>query len=355
MSSKPKAYYLECPEGKRHYNYKKFLVIGAPMAKITPTYGITKNHIPYARFGRGGKTLLLWSGGPGNNIPRGMAFNLFSKGMTPLLDEYTITLLTRKSGLSEGYTTRDMSDDYAELIRAEFDGHVDLIIGVSYGGIIVQHFAADYPEMFNHIVMIMAAHKIEPQGAQIDYRFAELLSQNKPRQAYALLKSAVRCNDPVFINEHELMYNMKGDVPEDEYFHPLEGSEIAREGRDITLFGYNISVHWCLQAAELLSKNHGIEAEVVDLYALSPLDREGIRNSVSKTHRAVIAEEAEPAVGVGAEVMAIINEECFFELDAAPVRVSAMNVPIPYNHALERTALPDANDVVEAVRNIFGV
>ena len=93
----------------------------------------------------------------------------------------------------------------------------------------------------------------------------------------------------------------------------------------------------------------------MDLYALSPLDRAGIRDSVTRTHRAVIVEEAEPAVGVGAEVMAIITEECFFELDAAPVRVSAMNVPIPYNHALEKAALPDANDVVEAVRRMFGV
>jgi pyruvate dehydrogenase E1 component beta subunit len=175
-----------------------------------------------------------------------------------------------------------------------------------------------------------------------------------PRQAYGLLKSAVRCNDPVFINEHELMYNLRGEVPEDEYFHPLEGSEIAREGRDVTLFGYNISVHWCLQAAELLAKHHGIEAEVVDLYALSPLDRAGIRDSVGRTHRAVIVEEAEPAVGVGAEVMAIINEECFFELDAAPVRVSALNTPIPYNHAMEKAAIPDANSVVEAVRQMFG-
>ena len=98
-----------------------------------------------------------------------------------------------------------------------------------------------------------------------------------------------------------------------------------------------------------------IEAEVVDLYALSPLDREGIRNSVSKTHRAVIVEEAEPAVGVGAEVIAIINEECFFELDAAPVRVSALNVPIPYNHGLEKAALPNVGDVVAAVRGMFGV
>ena len=182
-----------------------------------------------------------------------------------------------------------------------------------------------------------------------------VVTPSNPRQAYGLLKSAVRCNDPVFINEHELMYNMKGEVPDEEYFHPLEGSEVAREGRDVTLFGYNISVHWCLEAAQMLSENHGIEAEVIDLFALSPLDREGIRNSVIKTHRAVIVEEAEPAVGVGAEVMAILNEECFFELDAAPVRVSALNVPIPYNHSLERAALPDANDVVEAVREMFGV
>ena len=114
-----------------------------------------------------------------------------------------------------------------------------------------------------------------------------VVTPSNPKQAYGLLKSAVRCNDPVFINEHELMYNMKGEVPDAEFFHPLEGSAVAREGGDVTLFGYNISVHWCLQAAEKLSKEHGIEAEVVDLYALSPLDREGIRNSVSRTHRAV--------------------------------------------------------------------
>jgi pyruvate dehydrogenase E1 component beta subunit len=181
-----------------------------------------------------------------------------------------------------------------------------------------------------------------------------VVTPSNPRQAYGLLKSAVRCDDPVFINEHELMYNMKGEVPDEEYFHPLEGSEVARQGKDVTLFGYNISVHWCMQAADILSKQHGIEAEVVDLYALNPLDRAGIVESVGKTHRAVIAEEAEPAVGVGAEVMAIINEECFFELDAPPVRVSAVNAPIPYNHTLEKAAIPNAKDVVAAVLKIFG-
>jgi len=181
-----------------------------------------------------------------------------------------------------------------------------------------------------------------------------VVTPSSPKQAYGLLKSAVRCNDPVFINEHELMYNLKGEVPDEEFFHPLEGSDVVREGSDVTLFGYNISVHWALQAAEILSKQHGIEAEVIDLYSLSPLDREGIKRSVSKTHRAVVVEEAEAIVGVGSEVMAIINEECFFELDAPPVRVSAVHVPIPYNHALERAAIPDAKDVVTAVLASFG-
>ena len=182
-----------------------------------------------------------------------------------------------------------------------------------------------------------------------------VVTPSNPRQAYGLLKSAVRCNDPVFINEHELMYNMKGEVPDEEYFMPLEGSEVAREGSDVTLFGYNISVHWCLAAAETLASKHGINAEVIDLYSLSPLDREGIKASVSKTHRAIIVEEAEPAVGVGSEVMAIINEECFFELDAPPVRVSAENVPIPYNHKLEKMAIPTAQHVVDAALKQLGL
>ena len=180
-----------------------------------------------------------------------------------------------------------------------------------------------------------------------------VVTPSNPKQAYGLLKSAVRCNDPVFINEHELMYNMKGEVPDEEFFLPLEGSEVARPGKDVTLFAYNISVHWCLQAAEELAKQ-GINAEVIDLYSLAPLDREGIKASVAKTHRAVIVEEAEAPVGVGAEVMAIINEECFFELDAPPVRVSARNVPVPYNRGLEKVSIPNAKDVVSTVLKMFG-
>lgn len=181
-----------------------------------------------------------------------------------------------------------------------------------------------------------------------------VVTPSNARQAYGLLKAAVRSDDPVLINEHEYMYNMKGEVPDGEYFMPLEGSEIAREGHDLSLFGYNISTVWNLKAAEILSKKHGIEVEVIDLFALSPLDAEGIAQSVRKTHRALIVEEAEAIVGVGAEVMAILNEQCFFSLDAPPRRLSAAHVPIPYNYHLEKAALPSPEKIVETVLAMLG-
>ncbi len=200
---------------------------------------------------------------------------------------------------------------------------------------------------------LAAQHSARMEKVFMGIAGLRVVTPSNPKQAYGLLKSAIRCADPVFINEHERMYNLAGEVPDEEYFHPLEGSEVARPGRDITLFGYNISVHWSLRAAEELAKQ-GIECEVVDLYSLSPLDREGIKASVSKTHRAIIVEEAEAPVGVGSEVMAIINEECFWELDAPPARVSAVNTPIPYAANLENLVIPDEKDVIAKVLEVLG-
>ena len=174
-----------------------------------------------------------------------------------------------------------------------------------------------------------------------------------PLDACGMLKSAVRCNDPVIIIEHERMYNLKEDVPDEEFFRPLEGAEIVRKGTDITLIGYNYSVHLCLEAAKRLEED-GISAEVLDLRALKPLDRETIRKSVEKTHRALVAEEDEAPVGVGAEIMAVINEDCFYALDAQPVRIHAADVPVPYNRTLEKAAIPDADDVYQGALKVMG-
>ncbi len=135
-----------------------------------------------------------------------------------------------------------------------------------------------------------------------------------PLDAYGMLKSAVRCNDPVIIIEHERMYNLKEDIPDEEFFRPLEGAEVVRTGEDITLIGYNFSVHLCLEAAKKLEAD-GVSAEVVDLRSLKPIDRETIRRSVEKTHRVLVAEEDEAPVGVGSEIITGIMEDCFFALD----------------------------------------
>ena len=161
------------------------------MAKIKPVYGIFKNSIPYARFGEGDKILLLLSGGPGNEVSKGFIFNIMVKGLNPFVEEYTIYVVTRKSGLHEGYTTKGMSNDYAEMIKDEFGGKVDLIIGMSYGGVIAQHFAADHADLFKHIVIAMAAHKMSEEGKQIDIKFAELLSEGNVKSAYVTIADAL--------------------------------------------------------------------------------------------------------------------------------------------------------------------
>lgn len=174
-----------------------------------------------------------------------------------------------------------------------------------------------------------------------------------PLDAYGMLKSAVRCNDPVIIIEHERMYNIKEEIPDGEFFRPLEGAEVVRVGEDITLIGYNFSVHLCLEAAKRLEAD-GINAEVIDLRSLKPIDRETIRRSVEKTHRALIAEEDEAPVGVGAEIITGIMEDCFFALDSQPVRIHAADVPVPYNHTLEKEAIPDVEDVYQGALKALG-
>ena len=180
-----------------------------------------------------------------------------------------------------------------------------------------------------------------------------VVTPRAPLDAYGMLKSAVRCNDPVIIIEHERMYTMRGEVPDTETFRPLEGAEVVREGTDITLIGYNYSVHLCLGAAEKLAKQ-GISAEVVDLRALKPIDRETIRRSVEKTHKVLVAEEDEAAVGVGSEIISIVIEDCFFALDAQPRRVYAADVPVPYNYTLEKAAIPDIEDVYQGALKVLG-
>lgn len=161
------------------------------MAKINIGYGLLTNQIPYARWGKGEKIMLIFSGGPGNTIPRGMGFRLMVKPFDLFTEDYTIYFLGRKQGQTKGYTTRDMSDDYAKLIEKTFNASVDIIVGISYGGLIAGHFAADYPNYFRRIILLMSAHKMSDMGKEIDYSFAQYLSEGKKRKAAAIMMQAL--------------------------------------------------------------------------------------------------------------------------------------------------------------------
>lgn len=173
-----------------------------------------------------------------------------------------------------------------------------------------------------------------------------------PADAKGLLKSAIRSQDPVMFIEHEGLYGVKGEVPAGEYTIPLGRADIKREGRDLTLVTLSRMVYVCLEAAEELAKE-GIEVEVLDLRALNPLDMKAVLDSVRKTRRAVTVEESWLTGGWGGEIAARIMEEAFDALDAPVLRVGGADIPMPYNKALEKAAIPDAARVVARVRELF--
>ena len=174
-----------------------------------------------------------------------------------------------------------------------------------------------------------------------------------PHDAKGMLKSAVRDDDPVLFIEHELLYSVKGEVPDEgvEYTIPLNRGEVRREGGDITIVTFSRMVHISLQAAEELAKD-GIQAEVVDIRSIRPIDLDLILESVRKTNRVVIAEEGWKYYGTGQGLAALIYEHAFDYLDAPIQHVTGKDVPMPYAKNLERAALPTRNDVIAAVKAI---
>jgi pyruvate dehydrogenase E1 component beta subunit len=169
-----------------------------------------------------------------------------------------------------------------------------------------------------------------------------------PHDVKGLLKTSIRCDDPVLFIEHEGLYNTRGEVPEEEYLLPFGVADIKRPGRDVTVVAWSRMVPEALAAAEQLAAE-GIEIEVVDPRTLNPLDQDTILSSVARTHRAVIVEEGWRNVGVGAELAARIQENLFYDLEGPVLRVGAADVPTPYARNLEKLALPSSRDIVDAV------
>jgi pyruvate dehydrogenase E1 component beta subunit len=173
-----------------------------------------------------------------------------------------------------------------------------------------------------------------------------------PGDAKGLLKTCVRQEDPVIFLEHESLYGVKGEVPEDDYLIPLGKANVMRSGKDVTLISYSKCVYDSVAAADAL-ENQGIDAEVIDLRSLNPLDIGTVLDSVRKTGKAIIVYEGWRTGGAGAEIAAQIQEAAFDHLDAPVARVATLDTPIPYNARLERAALPSPAQIIEAAERML--
>lgn len=178
----------------------------------------------------------------------------------------------------------------------------------------------------------------------------KVVSPYSAADAKGLLKSAIRDPNPVIFLENELIYGHTFDVPtDDDFIIPLGQAAVVRQGKDVTITAFSITVGMALEAAEVLA-SEGIDAEVIDLRTIRPLDKETIIRSVMKTNRLVTVEEGWPFAGIGAEIAMMICEEAFDYLDVQPIRVCAEDVPLPYAANLEKLALPSVEKIIKAAK-----
>ena len=180
----------------------------------------------------------------------------------------------------------------------------------------------------------------------------KVVSPATPADAKGLLKSAIRDNNPVIVLEGEMLYNLKGEVPDGEHIVPIGQAEVKREGSDVTLICHSKTLTVAMKAAEQLAEQD-VKAEVLDLRSLRPLDETAILDSVRKTNRAVVVEEGWPHAGIGAQVVDLIQRDAFDDLDAPVQRVNQADVPMPYNKLLERAAKASPEKVVAAARRVL--
>jgi pyruvate dehydrogenase E1 component beta subunit len=198
---------------------------------------------------------------------------------------------------------------------------------------------------------LAATHSQTPDAVFAHFPGLKVIAPGTPEDAKGMLKAAIRSDDPILFIEHATLYQVRGEVPEDDFTVPLGKAKIQRPGKDVTIVTYSKMLEVSAKAADQLAKD-GIEAEIIDLRSLRPLDMEPVLESFKRTNRAVIVEEGWKSFGIGAEVATRIYSEAFDYVDAPIQRVAQKEVPLPYNRNLEQMALPQVEDVIKAVKEV---
>lgn len=303
---------------------ERVFIMGEDIAGYGGTYAVSKGL--FEEFGekRVRDTPLA------EEVITGTAIGAALGGLRPILEIMTVNF---------SLLSADMIINSAAKFRYMFGGQtqIPLVIRMPGGG--GAQRGAQHSQMFESLYAHVPGLKV--------------VMPSTPYDAKGMLKSAVRDPNPVLFIEHELLYNVKGEVPDEgaEYTVPLDRADVKREGHHATIITFSRTFHLVMQAAEDLAKE-GIEVEVIDLRSIRPIDIDLIVDSVKKTNRVIIAEEGWKYYGTGQGLAALVYEHAFDYMDAPIQHVTGADVPMPYSKVLERAALPKKNDIINAVKAI---
>ncbi|NET15252.1 MAG: alpha-ketoacid dehydrogenase subunit beta [Okeania sp. SIO1H6] len=300
-------------------------VLGEDVGQYGGSYKVTKDL--YAKYGE----LRVLDTPIAENSFTGMAIGSALTGLRPIIE-----------GMNMGFLLLAFNQisNNAGMLRYTSGGNFKIPLVIRGPGGVGRQLGAEHSQRLEAYFQAVPGLKI--------------VACSTPYNAKGLLKAAIRDDNPVLFFEHVLLYNLKEDLPEEEYLLPIDKAEVVRTGKDVTILTYSRMRHHVTQAVKSLEKQ-GYDPEVIDLISLKPLDFETIGTSIRKTHRVIIVEECMKTGGIGAELVASINERLFDELDAPVLRLSSQDIPTPYNGMLEKLTIVQPEQIVEAVQKMVAM
>lgn len=301
------------------------LVIGEDVGHYGGSYKVTKGL--YDKYGE----LRILDTPIAENSFTGMAIGAAMTGLRPVIE-----------GMNMGFLLLAFNQiaNNAGMLRYTSGGNFHLPIVIRGPGGVGRQLGAEHSQRLEAYFQAVPGLKI--------------VACSTPYNAKGLLKSAIRDRNPVLFFEHVLLYNLKENLPEEEYLLPLNKAEVVRQGEDVTILTYSRMRHHVMQAVKSL-ESEGFDPEVIDLISLKPLDFETIGASIRKTHRVIVVEECMKTGGIGAELIASINDQVFDDLDAPVLRLSSQDVPTPYNGKLENLTIVQPQQIAEAVQKMVSL
>nr|YP_009628863.1 pyruvate dehydrogenase E1 beta subunit [Balbiania investiens]QBX88646.1 pyruvate dehydrogenase E1 beta subunit [Balbiania investiens] len=300
-------------------------VIGEDVGHYGGSYKVTKGL--HAKYG----DLRVLDTPIAENSFTGMAIGAAMTGLRPIIEGMNMSFLL---------LAFNQISNNAGMLRYTSGGNFTIPIVIRGPGGVGRQLGAEHSQRLEAYFQAIPGLKI--------------VACSTPYNAKGLLKAAIRDENPVIFFEHVLLYNLQEDLPDIEYLLPLNKAEMVREGKDVTILTYSRMRHYVIQAVDVLV-SEGYDPEIIDLISLKPLDITTISDSIRKTHNVIIVEECMKTAGIGAELIAQINEYAFNDLDSPVVRLSSQDIPTPYNGKLEEATVIHPDDIIKAVKKMIQI